>query len=199
MHDLIFNKDGTLDMRRKINKIWLQRQHNDQIISLKKEIKELNEKNIKQINKIKEDLSAEKTKILLLKREINQNDDKDVIDDECNCAICMESMIGIATLRCGHSMCPDCFARHARENNTCPFCREEFSSKPKRIEPMSDAVTTELVNNWTEFIRPNYFEDMVNVNMSKRTLREKSDHLHYLVTKNAEIIIRNMVRPWYES
>ena len=201
--ELIFNNDGTLDMRRKINKIWLQRQHNNQVISLKKEIRDLREKNMKQLKKCKDDLSAEITKMLLFKQKINKSGAEDidifVDDDDCNCAICMEPMIGITTLRCGHSMCADCFARHSRESNACPFCREEFSSKPKRIEPMSDAVTTELVNNWTEFIRPNYFEDMVNVNMSKRTMREKSNHLHYLVTKNAEIIIRNMVRPWYES
>ena len=50
-HELIFNNDGTLDMRRKINKIWLQRQHNNQVISLKKEIKDLRETNMKQIKK----------------------------------------------------------------------------------------------------------------------------------------------------
>ena len=111
----------------------------------------------------------------------------------------MEQMIGITTLRCGHSMCPDCFARHARENNTCPFCREEFSSKPKRIESMNDEITRELVDHWTTLIRPNYFEDMVNINNSKATMYEKSNHLRYIVTGNAEIIIRNMVRPWYES
>ena len=64
--ELIFNNDGTLDMRRKINKIWLQRQHNNQVISLKKEIKDLREKNMKQIKKCKDDLSAEITKMLLL-------------------------------------------------------------------------------------------------------------------------------------
>lgn len=64
-----------------------------------------------------------------LKREIStmKKEERDADD----CAICTEAMRGRVTLKCGHELCPECFAQQARVNNTCPFCRDEFvSSKP---------------------------------------------------------------------
>lgn len=50
---------------------------------------------------------------------------------EAECDLCMESMKdrGCVTLKCAHKMCPECFAKHARINHTCPFCRDEFAPK----------------------------------------------------------------------
>ena len=52
-------------------------------------------------------------------------------DSPSSCAICMDEMKGRVSLVCGHEMCPECFAQHARLHNTCPFCRDEFAPKPK--------------------------------------------------------------------
>lgn len=43
------------------------------------------------------------------------------------CNICMDEMKGNVTLKCGHELCPLCFAKHARIHHLCPFCRDEFA------------------------------------------------------------------------
>lgn len=48
------------------------------------------------------------------------------------CNICMETIPGKVTLKCGHEMCPSCYAMHSRVNNTCPFCRDEFAPEIKK-------------------------------------------------------------------
>lgn len=60
-----------------------------------------------------------------LKREIMRL--KKQQGDKADCAICMEPMRGKVTLKCSHELCPECFAQHARVNNECPFCRDEFA------------------------------------------------------------------------
>jgi len=50
------------------------------------------------------------------------------------CDICTDLVDGKVSLKCGHEMCPTCFARHARENNTCPFCRDVFAPKVVKQE-----------------------------------------------------------------
>jgi len=60
-----------------------------------------------------------------LKREIMRLNKQQ--GDKADCAICMEPMRGKVTLKCSHELCPECFAQHARVNNECPFCRDEFA------------------------------------------------------------------------
>ena len=70
-------------------------------------------------------------------REINRlrmkvsDDDLSELTEDTTCLICADEMDGKVTLKCGHIMCPGCFARHSRVNNTCPFCRDEFAPKVK--------------------------------------------------------------------
>ena len=54
------------------------------------------------------------------------------MDEEIECIICNEPLEGKVELKCGHKMCPECFANHSRVNNTCPFCRDEFAPKVKK-------------------------------------------------------------------
>ena len=51
--------------------------------------------------------------------------------EETECHLCMERMKdrGSVTLKCNHKMCAECFAKHARINHMCPFCRDEFAPK----------------------------------------------------------------------
>jgi hypothetical protein len=68
---------------------------------------------------------------------------KNIIRTECS--ICMEIMDGNVYLDCGHEMCPTCFARHSRENHTCPFCRKEFAPKINKKEKMPNEVADALI------------------------------------------------------
>ena len=61
------------------------------------------------------------------------------------CMICTELQDGNVTLKCGHEMCPTCFARHSRVNNTCPYCRDEFAEKVKQPEKMPVQVAESIM------------------------------------------------------
>ena len=71
------------------------------------------------------------------------NTKKKIIKTEC--CICMEMMDGKVILDCGHEMCPSCFARHSRENHTCPFCRKEFAPEIKKKEKMPIEIAEALI------------------------------------------------------
>ena len=49
-----------------------------------------------------------------------------------SCTICMETIQGNVTLKCGHEMCPTCYAMHSRVNNTCPYCRDVFAPEVEK-------------------------------------------------------------------
>ena len=51
-----------------------------------------------------------------------------------DCSICLDSHEEQCTvkMKCCHSLCFDCFVRHARTSNTCPLCRAEFAAPPKQ-------------------------------------------------------------------
>ena len=64
----------------------------------------------------------------------------------------MEEMSGEVTLKCGHRMCPSCFAQHSRVNNTCPYCRDEFApeqgGKPEISETLASTMIIETVRDY---------------------------------------------------
>tara|TARA_A100001011_G_scaffold371352_1_gene428593 strand:+ start:2391 stop:2987 length:597 start_codon:yes stop_codon:yes gene_type:complete len=190
--NLVYNLDGTLDMRCRKNKLWLAKQQENQIKNLREELDDLKTKK-----------SSLETRVLRQNKtikELSGGKEKELDPEDCDCAICMEPMKGKVTLRCGHEMCPDCFAQHARQNNTCPFCREEFSCKPKkRREQMSDVVVDAIVDDWSRVVSVHYFARQSESNNNKTTSREKYDHLRWLVTANSKLIIKNRIRPWYEN
>ena len=63
------------------------------------------------------------------------------------CMICCENIENIAIMKCGHVFCLSCIVKHGRENNNCPCCREEFTTKPKKIEKMTNASLDYIVYN----------------------------------------------------
>ncbi len=75
-------------------------------------------------------------------------------NDENICNICMDEMKGKVTLKCGHEMCPLCFAKHARTHNLCPFCRDEFApatsntTKPLIPRNVAESIVTTTVNEY---------------------------------------------------
>ena len=76
------------------------------------------------------------------------------------CAICMETTPGKVSLKCGHEMCPSCYAMHSRVNNTCPFCRDEFA--PKINKPQALQMPQEELEGVAEESVRDYFYDEVD-------------------------------------
>lgn len=115
---------------------------------------------------------------------------------ETECAICMESMCGRVTLKCGHEMCPECFANHARMNHTCPFCRDEFATKhePRVSIPQEGivALAEELCGSTED-----YFARAVQV-IQNTDLVEGTHYLEYLIKMNA-ILLGRSVADWYDA
>ena len=189
---LIYRVNGMLDMRRKENKEWLRKEHERNMLNLREQCNEANAK--------AEHLEARVSRQNKTIQKLSGGKEAELDPEECDCAICMEPMQGRVTLRCGHEICPNCFAQHARQNNTCPFCREEFSCKPKKPrEKMPDSVADAIVDHWSTIVREDYFAAHCEVYKNKRSADEKEAHLRRLVVENAKIIIKHGVRNWYEN
>lgn len=121
-------------------------------------------------------------------------------DHENECPICMEPCQGVTILKCGHSMCPECFAQHSRVNHTCPFCREEFAEKPrKQRENMPLVVLNHMAEQWTHLnASEGYFERMeASVNSRKRG-GERQAFLRWFFQENGKIMMRKVAK-WYDA
>ena len=118
-----------------------------------------------------------------------------MINERCEseCAICMEDMSGRVTLKCGHEMCPECFANHARVNHTCPFCRDDFAAKRKSIPQEGIAVIAEELYESTE----DYFMKGAQI-IQSTDLVEGTHYLEYLIKMNA-ILLGRKVAQWYDA
>ena len=68
------------------------------------------------------------------------------INPDDQCSICFDKMTsGVVSLKCGHTMCASCFVYHMRQNNNCPYCREEICIKPKNIIKMPALMCDRIV------------------------------------------------------
>jgi hypothetical protein len=118
------------------------------------------------------------------------------------CVICTEPMKGRVTLGCEHEMCPDCFAQHARLNNNCPFCREEFAPAPKKqtklplysLEAMADQWASEQYEGGAP---SGYFQNQRKINL-QRSEGGGIEHLRWLVKENGKILMAK-VKDWYDK
>lgn len=190
--DLKYNADGTLDMRFRKNKLWLAQQNERQIRGLVEEVTNLKTEN----SNLETRISHQHATI----GKLSGGNEEELDPEVCDCSICMEPMQGQVTLCCGHKLCPDCFARHAREDNKCPFCRKEFSCKPKKPpETMPDSVSDALVEHWNSIVARDYFERQCAYNESITSRAEKEEHLRWLVKENAKLIIKTIICPWYDN
>jgi hypothetical protein len=95
-------------------------------------------------------------------------------------------------------MCPECFAEHSRVNNTCPFCRQEFASKVKKREIMTDEQIDVIADQWTDSVsNMGYFARARN-RLDADTNEEREHYLQWLVRENGKLLMRN-VSNWYEE
>jgi hypothetical protein len=118
------------------------------------------------------------------------------------CLICTEPMKGRVTLGCEHEMCPDCFAQHARLNNNCPFCREEFAPAPKKQTKLPVELLGTIADQWAsgeyQWSAPqDYFEKQRMINLN-RTEGGGVEHLRWLVRENGKILMKK-VKDWYDK
>jgi len=122
------------------------------------------------------------------------------------CSICMEEMRGEVTLKCGHRMCPSCFARHSRVNNTCPYCRDMFVPEKTNNLEISDTLGNAMV---METVRDYYHEEKMDeeINTALNDLLENDTpinraHLKATVYANMDGVCREMletVEEWYDE
>ena len=114
------------------------------------------------------------------------------------CCICTEVMDGRVFLKCGHEICPDCFARHSRLSNTCPFCRDVFSSKPKKQVKLPLYQLDFIADSWADSVQHQdggYFKQQT-LNLLHRD--NPDELLKFLIRENAKILMRK-VKNWYDA
>ena len=170
-------KSGKPDMRHQVNRKI--------IIEIKKELclKKNRENNI-----IKED------KVNNYRNEILEMNDKELnefIEVNHSCIICDESMKdNHCKLKCGHTFCVDCFAKHSRVNHTCPMCRNEYCEPVKKIEKISADLAQGIIDYETYALKTYEFmnEDNGDTHTFYDSINNEIDDFALVIlrTKNGE-------------
>jgi len=137
---------------------------------------------------------------------VKRNKNRKIIKSECS--ICMEMMDGKVSLDCGHEMCPTCFARHARVNHNCPFCRKMFAPEIKKKEKMPNEVAEALIEtNVKDYYFTEMHEELDNVVIKLTSKNEKVD-VRYIEDFKASLyahlceisnIIYDEIEEWYDD
>jgi len=123
-------------------------------------------------------------------------------DQENNtCPICLEEITnGIVVLKCAHKFCPHCYASHARVDNKCPLCRDEFADKPKKNIPMPDLVRNSIVDHLfqnTSQGETQYFKTLATSTKMK-SFEDSVRNIQYLTKENCRLTA-NLVIKWYAA
>jgi len=122
------------------------------------------------------------------------------------CSICMEEMSGEVTLKCGHRMCPSCFAQHSRVSSACPYCRDEFAPERGDKLGISDTLANTMI---IETVRDYYYNEEMEEELNGfiETLLENDTpinraNLKACVYSNMDGACREMLEAteeWYEE
>ena len=136
-----------------------------------------------------------------LQSMIDRQNMRQKITEKHTCPICMEKITdGIVVLKCTHVFCPGCYAKHARVDNKCALCREEFAIKPKKNERMPeqsrDAIVDSLFDNTTNGANK-YFEDMAT-KIKMRSLDDAVTFLSYISKSNCKLTGDSIIK-WYDD
>ena len=123
-----------------------------------------------------------------------------------DCSICMEEMSGEVTLKCGHRMCPSCFAQHSRVSSACPYCRDEFAPERGDKLGISDTLANTMI---IETVRDYYYNEEMEEELNGfiETLLENDTpinraNLKACVYSNMDGACREMLEAteeWYEE
>ena len=178
------------DARRREHKAAIRRAYESTIEEL---VEQLDEKD----NSVK----RRNNRINKLKTQLRDSGAAEETLRENTCLICTEEMDGNVTLRCGHEMCPDCFAQHSRVNNTCPFCRDEFAPKVKTRHKLPEEGIEAIADTWAMQTRTSgYFANHLRINRTRFITAPASaeDHLEWIVRENGKILMRK-IKGWYDA
>ena len=118
----------------------------------------------------------------------------------------MEEMSGEVTLKCGHRMCPSCFAQHSRVSNACPYCRDEFAPE----QGAKPEISTTLANTMIlETVRDYYYDEEMDEELNgfieallKTDTPSIRGELKACVYANMDGVCREMLEvteEWYEE
>tara|TARA_B100000768_G_C11115441_1_gene305169 strand:+ start:97 stop:753 length:657 start_codon:yes stop_codon:yes gene_type:complete len=122
------------------------------------------------------------------------------------CSICMEEMSGEVTLKCGHRMCPSCFAQHSRVSNACPYCRDEFAPERGGKSEISDTLANTMI---VETVRDYYYTEEIDEELNgfieallENDIPINRANLKACVYANMDGVCREMLEAteeWYEE
>ena len=188
---LKYCKDGTLDMR--------------QVTSRKAVVDLYNRK----INALSKQLNNAKKENTSLRRRINKNGTH---NEQCNsqeksepeevneCLICADTMCGSASLDCcGQQMCIPCFAKHARQTNTCPFCRAEFGSKIKKPNILPLQGIDSMANDTTlDMFQKGHFRKIIRT-LDFAYSQSTKEYILAKMVNQTSIVYMEQVKDWYDQ
>ena len=124
--------------------------------------------------------------------------DKGDVVAETTCVICTEEMCGRVTLKCGHEMCPECFANHARVNHMCPFCRDEFAPKREVRDNIPRESIVAMANQLCDPAEESdYFMRSAQI-IQGTDLVEGTHYIEYVIKMNA-VLLGRRVAEWYDA
>ena len=155
---------------------------------------------VAQLGQCTETIQRKTRQINRMRMKVSEDDLSETTEDT-TCLICADEMDGKVALRCGHIMCPGCFARHSRVNNACPFCRDEFAPKVKLPAKLPMESIDAIADNWCNHTRnTGYFADHLSRNRTRfnENPAAAEEHLAWLVRENSKILMRN-IKSWYDT
>ena len=93
-------------------------------------------------------------------------------EDENECVICYDKITketGKVLTKCGHTYCPNCFAKHMRQDNSCAYCRAEITEDKPLKENLYEPVPNVSISYTMSTVYPSvfsYLPGMVNNGMT---------------------------------
>jgi hypothetical protein len=121
-----------------------------------------------------------------------------------NCPICHEEITvdtGKVTLKCKHEMCVTCFTKWARKANTCPCCRDEFSTPPNKNQSNKKTMPSDIALSLLQQHKQqlNDYSQIRCMMMEKRQyMHDKVALMDAIIDYNVNTIARQIIL-WYES
>jgi hypothetical protein len=108
-------------------------------------------------------INAQEMKVMRQREKVKSFCASYVSGEKQECMICYEDIKSMGILECGHIFCISCVVKHGRENNVCPCCRFEFTTRPKKIEKMASQTLTSILHGHINASLPNRGINQTNV------------------------------------
>ena len=137
-------------------------------------------------------INNEKEKVKRQREKVQSFCSSYVSGEKQECMICCEEIKNTAILECGHIFCLSCMVKHGRENNNCPCCRYEFTTKPKKFEKMSTQTLAGLLHQHINSVLPNR-----GINYSQENLPSRGNEMNRAPTSVQNFITNCVTEAQY--